>query len=257
MLSTITKDNRFSFVETQIEKMQKRADEFCQSRSNFQIEKFIACDEYTPITQFRHIAHNSYVAAQEARRSLIERERLTRKITKLEFCLKHNVDLENAHLPSDINKSVVDPHFNDYDLDIYEASRQLDNIDIRIKGLLKEINYMEAICDTLEENEISETGTGFTAEKYQEREPEYWDLRLKNQAHRSQIGTNTGVGEGNYMSILNACAEPIIKNSKNTIGKISLDINELAVSALLPRSGVNEKFLVDKPTKPEELTSDS
>jgi hypothetical protein len=164
---------------------------------------------------------------QEVRRMLIERERIRRKIKDLEIKQKNNYDT-----------------FQNADLDIYEANRQLDDIEIRLKGMFKEIEYMEAICEELERKEIEETGSGFTAEKFQEREPEYWELRLANQMHRSQIGAQTGVGEGNYMSALNAAASPILPNSKNTIGKIPVDMNELAVMSLLPREGLKEKYLM-------------
>jgi hypothetical protein len=234
-MSKLVRDDRFNAVENRLEKMKTRADEFCQTRSNFQIEKFIACDEYTPITQFRHVSHNSYVTLQEVRRTLIERERLNRKIEQLE------IDIADS----------ADPKIDNKDLDLYEANRQLDDIEIRVKGLLKEIDYMEAICDELEKKEIEETGSGFTAEKYQEREPEYWQLRLANQMHRSQIGMQTGVGEGNYMSMLNACASPILENSNNKIEKISMDLNDLAATALFPREGLRQQFLQQKTDAPE------
>jgi hypothetical protein len=236
-MSLEIRDNRFKSVEKRLEKMKIRADEFCQSRSNFQIEKFIVGDEYTPISQFKHVSYNSYITLQEVRRNLIERERLNRKIEQLEI---------------DIAKS-KDPKINNRDLDLYEANRRLDDIEIRIKGLLREIDYMEAICDKLEEEEIAQTGTGFTAEKYQEREPEYWECRIANQMHTSQIAAQTGVGESNYMSMLKACMDPVL-DSKNKINKISLELNDLAASALIHRKGLKEQFLQSK-TDRTEITS--
>ena len=253
------RDERFSNVESRIEKMQDRANEFSQTRSNFQLECYIAGDEYTPITKFRHVAHNSYVAMQEVRRMLIDREKQERKLERLHKAIKHQVLVSKVDA---INESctlsdphLVNPHFKDYDLEIFEISRQLEDVELRIKGLSAEVDYMERICDTLEAAEIKQTGTGFTNEKYQEREPEYWHLRLASQMHRSQIGAQTGVGEGNYMSALMAAEKPILEDSKNQIPKISMDVNELAVTALLPRDGVREQYLMmsEEGKKDEEV----
>jgi hypothetical protein len=229
-------DSRFSNIEERLEKMKVRAEEFCQTRSNFQIEKFIACDEYTPISKFKHVAHNSYVTMQEIRREMIERERLLRKIKTLEIKQK-------AHSET----------FEDADLEIYETSRQLDDLDLRIKGLLKEVNYMEAICDKIEKEEIEKTGTGFSDEKFQAQEPEYWTIRLANQMHQAQIGHQSGVGEGNYGSALMAAEKPILDGSTNEIEPLPIgNMNDIAAIALLPRNGVREKFLVDASQLPEE-----
>ena len=215
-------------------------------RSNFQIEKFIACDEYTTITKFRHVAHNSYVAMQEIRRMLIDREKQERKLERLRKAIKYQTIIGkiNTITKNSLISENIDPHFKDYDLEIFEINRQLEDIEIRIKGLSAEVDYMESICDTLEATEIEETGTGFTSEKYQDREPAYWHLRLASQMHRSQIGAQTGVGEGNYMSALMAAEKPILESSQNQIPKISMDVNELAVTALLPRDGIREQYLM-------------
>ena len=251
MLVKLFEEERFNEVEERLNKMQKRADEFCQTRSNFQLEKFVAGDEYTPISKFRHVAHNSYIAMQEVRRMMIDKERKLRKIKRLEECIKFQTVLEDK-MHGDIKNlnTEYDPHFMDYDLDILEVSRQLEDIDIRIKGLLKEIDYMEAICDELEKREIAESGSGFTAEKFQAAEPEYWRTRLINQMHRSQSGQQLGVGEGNYMSMLMASEDPILPDSKNQIGLIELHPNTLAVESMLSKPGLKDKFLVE--AKPED-----
>ena len=236
-LTKLVDNERFKQVEDQLKKMKERAEEFCQTRSNFQIEKFIACDEYTPITRFKHVAHNSYVTMQEVRRELIERERLIRKIAKLQ----------------EKQEACGDPKKKDRDLDILEISRQLEDLDLRIKGLLKEVDLMESICNALEEEEIEKTGTGFTDEKFQSQEPEYWTIRLANQMHQAQIGQQSGVGEGNYGSALMAAEKPILDGSKNEIAPLPIgNMNDIAALALLPRNGVREKYLIDASKLPEE-----
>jgi len=193
------------------------------------MEKFIACDEYTPITKFRHVAHNSFVALQEVRRMIIQREKLLRKIDTLKKLQTeyNDIKVKNA------------------DLRIYEANLELDNIELRIKGLLKEISYMERICEQLEK----ENGKPFTAEQYQAEEPIYWEKRLASQMMRSIEAMKTGCSEGNCMSLWMAMEKPILPESKNQIDMINYyNINELASKAFAGRPGVGDKLLA--PAKP-------
>lgn len=236
------KDKRFYEVEERINKMKARAEEFCQSRSNFQIEKFIAGDEYTNISKFRHVAHNSYTTAQEIRRCLIEQEKLKRELDSL-----------NKNLRED---GPENPLFGFYttDLEIYDLERKLEALELRIKGLSKEVDYMEAICDKLEADEIARTGTGFTAEKYEADQPEYWRRRLTNQMHMAQIGNGSGVGEGNYKSLLSAVETPIL-NDANMIPAIPVDVNVVAAQALVTREGLKDKYLsIEEPQEEQLIT---
>lgn len=226
-MSNLVRDNRFKNVETTIENMKKRAIEFSQCRSNHQIEKFIAADEYTPITRFRHVAHNSYVTMQEIRRLMIDRERKLRSIEE-----KQNA-CEKAHDPKHMN----------YDLDIYEQSRQIDDIEIRVTGLMKEVEVMEAICAELEK----QNGKPFTNEQLQNEEPIYWRKRLASQMHRSQIGAKYGIGEGNYDSYLKSIEKPILPDSVQRIAPFNIfEQNDVAVTALQNRSGVTELLLTER-----------
>ena len=239
-------DKRFSPVEARLEKMKVRAEEFCQSRSNFQIEKFIACDEYTPITKFRHVSHNSYVTMQEVRRAMIDKERKERDLREKQKQLD-GIEINNSKDLASITTN------RDLDLDIYEISRQLEEIDIRIKGLLKEVDYMEAICDQLEK----ENGKPFTAEQYQAEEPKYWQRRLSSQMLRSVEDKRSGTGEGNIMSTWMAMENPILPNSPNQINPVNVhDLNQLATFALSGRKGVAEYLLAPVPPnitiKPED-----
>lgn len=237
------RDDRFEKVEKRLEAMHNRAKEFCQTRSNFQIEKFICEDEYTPITKFRHVGHNSYVALQEVRRMLIERERTLRKIERMQKAYD-----EYCKLPE---KDKIDHEAQDYDLDIYEASRQLEDMEIRLQGLLREIDYMETICERLEKEEIEKTGEGFTAKKYQEQEPEYWAKRFAMQMHQSQIGALNQIGEGNYRSYIQALTKPVLDDGLQIEPFNIQDLNSIAVKALIDKPGVNEILLNKKEEEPK------
>lgn len=225
MSNVLVNDDRFNNVEQRLEKMKERATEFCQCRSNFQIEKFIACTEYTDATKFKHVSHNSYVTMQEVRRLLIDRERKLREI-------KRKSELMNNHKEYD------------YDLDVYELSRQLEDIDIRIKGLLKEVDYMEHICDELEHK----NGKPFTAQQLDDEEPIYWERRLASQMFNSQQGAKWGIGEGNLQSYFNALETPVLPGSKNNINPIYYgNEQQLAALALGNKPGVKETHLIEVP----------
>ena len=225
--SVVVSDSRFSRVEQQLENMKERASEFAQTRSNFQLEKFVGCDEYTPITKFRHLAHNSYVTMQEARRLMIDSEKKRRKITKITKKLELAKDSEDVTA-------------DDADLDVYELSRQLEEQDIRIKGLLKEVDFMEHLCEELEKK----NGKPFTAQQFQAEEPEYWRKRFANQMLRSIEGSKSGAGEGNVMSLWMAEEDPIADDSINKIDPLNFhDINQIATAAFQGRKGLDDLYL--------------
>ena len=230
-------DKRFKSIEKQLDKMRDRAVEFCQSRSNFQISKFITCSEYTPITKFRHTANNSYLTMQEVRRMIIEKERTSRKLNALMSKYDQAIALNES------------PTKDDLDLDIYELTRQLEETDIRIKGLLKEVDYMERICDELE----NQNNGKFTERQYQSEEALYWEKRLSTQMLQSIEAARTGAGEGNIMSAWMAMENPPIKSdTQNQIAPLNIhDINEIARKALHNRNGVCE-HLLGAPTEVNE-----
>ena len=221
-MSNLISDSRYSSIEEKLKQMYDRQMEFCQTRSKFQISKFICCDEYTLTSKYRSISHNSYVALQEVKRLLIQKERLIDKLNEISI--------------------------NELTLDKLEYNMQLDDLEIRIKGLLKEIDYMEQICSELEK----QNGKPFTYEQLEAEEPEYWRRRLAGQMHNSQIGNQYGIGEGNYHSYLMALEESPLKDNKQ-IEPINIqDINAIATIALKDREGVNKYLLTAAPNpKPD------
>ena len=223
------RDDRFNDINSRLEEMRLRQEEFCQSRSEFQIEKFIACDEHTLSSRFRMISHNSYVALQEARRLIIERERKSRKIDRLQESMK----------------VVADPTHNDCDLDVYELQRQLQDDDIRIKGLLKEVECMERICDEL----VKKNGKKFTYQQFHDEEPDYWRIRLASQMHRDRTGAMLGIGVGNYSSYLQAVEKPILPDSNNNIVPFNFSDPNVVATAALDSKPIVSQLLFEKVKK--------
>jgi hypothetical protein len=217
-------DKRFSSIEQKIDGMKAREMEFCQSRSNFALEKFVAGMEHTPITKYRHLAHNSYFMLQEVRRMLIERERNIRKIKEKE-------------------KEIIqqnDPSYNNNDLDIYELSRQLDEMEIRIMGILKEVDYMEKLCEQLE----NDNGKAFTAEQLASEEAMYWKKRFSKQILKAMEAGRTGAGEGNIESVWQAMEYPILEDNGNKMPVLDYsNINDVGINAFKGVKGLEEVYL--------------
>jgi len=190
---------KFSEISKKFAEMSDRQKEFSQSRSTFQIEKFIGDDEYTPVTKFRHLAYNSYVMMKSAKGLVLEIESIHRKI---------NAIREN-HTEQEIYQSSVD----DLDIQLYKHRERINELELELNGILKEISVFESLCDQLERD----NGKKFTYDDFEKDQPNYWKLRLSTQAHEDKMSMTIGISKGNYRSIRQAVDEPIIPESKNRI----------------------------------------
>lgn len=237
-------DERFRKFQERIKKMRKREWEFAQTRSSFQIEKFIACDEYSDVTKYRHLSHNSYVVMQGLLDAVLSREGTVRKINRLK-------KLYNSILLKKENRELTaeeEEKYENLDIMIYQLEESLFDVEMMIKGSMEELEVFERLCDELEKK----NGHPFTKEEFEADQPQYWKLRLSSQMHNAQVGAKYGIGEGNYSSYLKALEQPILPDSKNVLdAPISFDINRLAVTALSNRKNVGEKLLVSGPPTDE------
>lgn len=176
-------------------------DEFAQRKSDFQIEKFIACSDSTiPSHQHRHVLTQMRVALTELKRRIIERARQSR-----------------------IKKKANERKYDDYDLDIASAETEIESLTYDIDSKLIEVNKYAEILDHLEK----EHGKPFTNEEYQADEPEYWRRRFARQIHDSVIDRETGCGQGNLVAMREACYEPILPSSVNMIDVLPMDLMKL------------------------------
>lgn len=242
---------KFGEITEKLEKMKSRALEFAQTRSSFQIEKFVGADQYTPAAKYRHFAHNSHVLLENLKNMLIDRERMLRKLEKLKAELEDNgrnkQDLQKFGIEGDDENFVFDPHYKNLDLDIYQLNCSLDAMEISIKGTMSELAIFERVLDQLEKDH----GGPFTYEEFENAQPEEWHKRLSNQMHRSQAGARFGIGEGNYASYLQALEQPILPESNNVIPPIPNEFDHLAITALHSRGNINQLMLREKEEKKE------
>ena len=232
--NSLVRDQRFEDVKDRFEKMQKREFEFAQSRSSFQIEKFIGMDEFTDISKFRLLSHNSYALMKNVKDMLISREKVLRKIDRLQQKLSNDSDASEQ----------------DYDLEIYKLQCSLDDIEIQLKGSMQEIEVFEKLCDKLEEK----NGKPFTYKDFEKDQPNYWKLRIANQMHKNQAARKFGISEGNYETFLQALESPILEDSINVIEPLPIGNSEdvfniLSIISLKDRENINTKLLATSEDK--------
>ncbi len=197
--------------ETCHEKMRSQFKEFAQRKSDFQIEKFVACSDSTiPTHMYRHTLTQMRVALTELKRRIVDRERQIR-----------------------IRKRADDCQTGDWDLDVAAAETEIESLTYDIDSKLIEINQYARILEQLE----SEHGKPFTNEEYQANEPEYWRQRFARQVYDSIVDRRTGCGQGNMIAMREACYPTIIPGSINRIGELPTDPAELAMIA----NGVDPK----------------
>lgn len=182
--------------------------EFAQSRTNFQIEKFIALADNTPVNCYVNTLHQTRVMNGELLREVKEATELMR-----EFKYKYP-DGENT----DLTKPVMWPN-NDgvnkmcwYDLDKISHDHRVMELSINIKDKLLQLEYFYAIMDRM----IELHGKEFTKLEYENEAPEYWNTRLQKQVMENLMMSKFGIDSGNSSAILHSASEPILPNSANT-----------------------------------------
>ena len=200
-MNEITIDNHESYHE----KLKGQFQEFAQRKSDFQIEKFVACSDSTiPTHMYRHTLTQMRVALTELKRRIIDRERQIRTRDRAE-----------------------EERPEDWDLDVAAAETEIESLTYDIDSKLIEVNQYAAILEHLEE----EHGKPFTNEEYQADEPEYWRRRFARQLYDSIIDRQTGCGQGNMVAMREACYPPILPGSVNQLEELPTDLPGLAMVA--------------------------
>ncbi len=207
----MVRDGRFAGVRATLARMEERAFEFAQTRSSFQIEKFIGLDEHTPVTMYRHLSHNAHVVATVLKDCLLDAERLRRDLDtrRAEMERWDSMSPRRAMVLSLIGRRRP----RDLDIEVYRLEGALRETEIKVKGLLQELEVFERLCAELERK----NGRPFTYKDFEDDQPEYWRRRLESQMQERRMGAQLGIGEGNFESYLQAVAPPILPESRNVM----------------------------------------
>ena len=224
-MNEITIDNHESYHE----KLKSQFSEFAQRKSDFQIEKFVACSDSTiPSHIYRHTLVQMRVALTELKRRIIDRERHIRTRDRAEDQFDHAPD-------------------KDFDLDVAAAETEIESLTYDIDSKLIEINLYARILEHLEDDH----GKPFTNEEFQADEPEYWRQRFARQVYDSMIDRQTGCGQGNMVAMREACYPTILPDSVNRIEELPTTIAGLAQVA----AGVDRITEGEDPERPRITAS--
>jgi hypothetical protein len=181
--------------------------EFAQGRTNFQIEKFIATADNTPVNCFVNTLHQVRVMRGELLREVKEATELMRT-----FKLKYpdgDLTPPDTMIKWPNNEGQMQNCW--YDLDKIAHDHRVLELSINIKDKIQQLEYFNKILARMKELH----GGDFTREEYEAEAPAYWNARLTKQIASALMSSRYGIDTGNYEALLNATAAPILPDSLN------------------------------------------
>lgn len=182
-------------------------EEFAQSRTNFQIEKFIAEADNTPVNCYVNTLHQTRVMNGELLREVKEATELMRT-----FQIKWFSDGADRSQPIKWpDHNGVDRHCW-YDMDKIAHDHRVMELSINIKDKLQQLNTFYKILEQLRINH----GRDFTRQDYENEAPEYWNARFQKQVLGDIVNAKFGINSGNLEGIIHGMAAPILPDSVNT-----------------------------------------
>ena len=182
--------------------------EHAQGRSNFQIEKFIALDNFTIASSFNAMLKNRRIMA----------EGLFSKITEMkEKQREFDYKWEKANKSKPIEWFGNGPNQSKklcwYDLDFLNLQNYLKSSELEIRDRIQQINFFDKILNKL----IEQNGGPITREQFEEEDHVYWERRFANQAMDEMVSKNTGISVGNVHSMRRATAPTLVSNDVNRV----------------------------------------
>lgn len=230
----------FEHANEKFNELKEQFIEMAQLKSDFDIEKFTVKKEGNFLAHNFHFLMRQYsLTLQEARRLLIKKEELERKIEE------YNEKLNNGE-----EKVIIytrDSKQEKYtDLYIKELINQLDGTEIKIVNKAMSLRMFEIMRKKL----IELNGGVPTNEQYQAEEPEYWKWFLQKKAIAQMSERKTGIHEGVWENVHYLEEKPIL-NPKFQVdmredGRLNL---EKAIENILERKQLNKpsnKMLEDE-----------
>lgn len=177
--------------------------ELAQTRSNFQIEKFIALDHHTIPSTFHSLLKN--------RRSMAEA--LLQKIVEMQ---EHKREFDYKWDNNDRDKPVK-WHTRDggtklcwYDLDYLNYQNFLKSCEIEIIDRVQQIDFFDKLLHKM----VELNGGPISKQQFEEEDHIYWERRFANQAMDQILASKTGIDTGNLHSMRRATAPTIVSEDR-------------------------------------------
>ena len=173
--------------------------ELAQGRSNFQIEKFIALDNFTIPSTFHSLLKNRRVMAEGLLEKIIEMQEKQKE---------HEYKWKTADTSEPIRWTTADGGVKLcwYELDVLRLQNYMRSCEIEIRDRVQQIVFFDKLLDRL----IELNGKPITKQQFEEEDHVYWERRFANQAMDDILSSRTSINSGNLQSMRRATAPTII-----------------------------------------------
>jgi glycosyltransferase involved in cell wall biosynthesis len=188
--------------------------EHAQGRTNFQIEKFIALDNFTIASSFTALLKNRRIMAEGLFSKIIEMKEKQR-----EFDMKWENTPKDKPLKNGESCSW-------YDLDSLRMENYLRSSELEIRDRAQQISFFDELLNKL----IEMNGGPITKEQFDQEDHIYWERRFANQAYDELLSQQTGISVGNLHSIRRATAPTLVSNDLNRIKNSFPELSKLMSS---------------------------
>jgi len=189
--------------------------EHAQGRSNFQIEKFIALDNFTVASSFNALLKNRRIMA----------EGLFSKITEMKE-QQREFDYKWKDTPKDKPIEWFTKEGGKklcwYDLDLMNLENFLRSSELEIRDRTQQIEFFDKLLNKL----IEMNGGPITKEQFEEEDHIYWERRFANQAYDEMISRKTGISIGNLHSMRRATAPTLVSDDVNRVKNAFPDLGK-------------------------------
>ena len=223
-LEIITADEAIkeeSYLEHAIDNVLKWTEdekELAQTRSNFQIEKFIVLGNYTIPAAVHQILRERRVSAEAYVELLI-----TMKEKSREFEHRWKENDKSQPVESKTAEGGYKQHW--FDLDQYRLYIFLKSSELEIRDRIQQMETLDKILISLYEK----NGGPVSREQFESEDHIYWERRFADQMFDEIVSKNSGISEGNLHSVRRALAPTIgdddTNRIKNSMPDLTLALN--------------------------------
>ena len=223
-LEIITADEAIkeeSYLEQAIDNVLKWTEdekELAQTRSNFQIEKFIVLGNYTIPAAVHQILRERRVSAESYVELLI-----TMKERSREFEHRWKDNDKSQPVESKTAEGGYKQHW--FDLDQYRLYIFLKSSELEIRDRIQQMETLDKILISLYEK----NGGPVSREQFESEDHIYWERRFADQMFDEIVSKNSGISEGNLHSVRRALAPTIgdddTNRIKNSMPDLTLALN--------------------------------
>jgi hypothetical protein len=192
-------------VYDEVFKWEEYDKEHAQGRSNFQIEKFIALDNFTVASSFNALLKNRRIMAEGLFSKIIEMKEKQR-----EFDMKWKDTPKDKPIEFGIGD---EKRYCWYDLDSLTLENFLRSAELEIRDRTQQIEFFDKLLNKL----IEMNGGPITKEQFEQEDHIYWERRFANQAYDEMVSRQTGISIGNLHSMRRATAPTLVSHDVNRV----------------------------------------